>query len=169
MATETTADVRRRPAALDWSTDNCSVGRLLAVVGEKWTFQVLREVFLGVRRFEDIHSHGGIPRQVLSKRLASLVDHGILRREPYREDGSRERHEYRLTDKGLALRTPLMGLMSWGDRYLADPAGPAVQVVHRGCGEPVHLHARCQGGHETPEAGDLRFVPGPGALPFAGG
>lgn len=164
----TTTAEQRRPAALAWSTDNCSVGRLLEVVGEKWTFQVLREVFLGVRRFDDIHSHGGIPRQVLSKRLASLVDHGILRREPYREDGSRERHEYRLTDKGLELRTPLMGLMAWGDRYLADPTGPAVQVVHRGCGEPVRLHARCGAGHETPAAGDLVFVPGPGALPHTG-
>lgn len=158
-----TAVEERRPQALAWSTDNCSVARLLDVVGEKWTFQVLREVFLGIGRFEDIHHHGGIPRQVLSKRLASLVEDGILRREPYREEGARERHEYRLTDEGLELRIPLMGLMDWGDRYLADPAGPAVQVVHRGCGEPVRLHARCDGGHDTPHATDLRFAPGPGA------
>lgn len=167
MSTDTTADVRRRPAALDWSAANCSVGRLLEVVGEKWTFLVLREVFLGIRRFDDIHSHGGVPRQVLSKRLVSLVEQGILRREPYREDGARERHEYRLSDKGLELRTPLMGLMAWGDRYLADPEGPAVQVVHRGCGQPVRLHARCDGGHETPSAADLQFVPGPGAVRHA--
>jgi DNA-binding HxlR family transcriptional regulator len=155
----------RRPAALAWSTANCSIGRVLDIVGEKWTFQVLREVFLGVRRFEDIHSHGGIPRQVLSKRLASLVEAGLLRKVPYREDGARERHEYRLTEQGLELRTPLIALMAWGDRYLADERGPSLQVVHRDCGAPVELTMSCSAGHPTPEATDVRFAPGPGALP----
>lgn len=152
-----------RPAALDYSTANCSIGRLLELVGEKWTFQVLREVFLGVRRFEDMHSHAGIPRQVLSRRLASLVAAGLLRKAPYREDGARERYEYRLTDTGLELRTPLLALMAWGDRHLADPAGASVQVVHRGCDAPVELAMTCRAGHPTPAPDDLLFVPGPGA------
>lgn len=154
-----------RPAAMAWSTANCSIGRVLDVVGEKWTFQVLREVFLGVRRFEDIHDHAGIPRQVLSKRLATAVDAGLLRRVPYREAGARERHEYRLTDKGLQLLTPLAALMAWGDAHLADPEGPALQVVHRDCGAPVRLHLGCEAGHDTPDPTDLRFAPGPGARP----
>ena len=127
----------RRPASMAWSTSNCSVGRTLDVVGEKWAFQVLREVFLGVRRFEDMHLHAGIPRQVLSKRLASLVEAGLLDRVPYREEGARERHEYRLTEAGAELRTAMVALIAWGDRYLADPEGPALLPVHRGCGEPV--------------------------------
>lgn len=155
----------RRPASLAWSTSNCSVGRTLDIVGERWTFHVLREVFLGVRRFEDMHVHGGIPRQVLSRRLASLVDAGLLVRVPYREEGARERHEYRLTEAGAELRVPLVALMAWGDRHLADPEGAAVEVVHRGCGEPVELVARCAAGHPTPDVTDLGFAPGPGAHP----
>ena len=164
-ATEATeAPPVRRPPALAWSTSNCSVGRTLDVVGEKWSFQVLREVFLGVRRFEDMHVHAGIPRQVLSKRLASLVEAGLLERVPYRDQGSRERHEYRLTEAGSELRTAMVALIAWGDRYLGDAAGPALQPVHRGCGQPVELLARCAAGHPAGGPGDLGFVPGPGAL-----
>lgn len=159
------ATTSHRPPSAAWSTANCSVARTLDVVGEKWTFQVLREVFLGVRRFEDMHLHAGIPRQVLSKRLATLVDAGLLVRVPYRTDGARERHEYRLTEAGAGLRAPLMALMAWGDEHLADPEGPSVQVVHRGCGERVELVARCTAGHPTPEHTDLGFAPGPGARP----
>ena len=78
------------PPALEWSVDNCTLGRAMAILGERWTVVVLREVFLGVRRFDDIRRHAGIPRQVLTNRLATLVDEGILRKEPYREDGSRK-------------------------------------------------------------------------------
>ncbi|WP_380164720.1 winged helix-turn-helix transcriptional regulator [Jannaschia sp. R86511] len=165
MTTATTETKAKVARSMAWSTANCSVARTLAVVGEKWTFQVLREVFLGVRRFEDMHLHGGIPRQVLSKQLGSLVDADLLVRVPYREDGARERHEYRLTDAGAALRIPLMALMAWGDEHLADTSGPAVHVVHRGCGELVQLVAGCAADHPTPELIDLRFVPGPGAQP----
>lgn len=159
-----TATSHDRPAALAYSTANCSIARVLSIVGEKWTFQVLREVFLGVHRFEDIHGHAGIPRQVLSKRLASLVDDGLLRRHPYRDSGARQRHEYLLTDKGLELRVPLLALMAWGDEYLADASGPSIQVVHTGCGSPVGLHMRCAAGHMTPTPEDQRFVAGPGAI-----
>ena len=81
------------PPALAWSTDNCTIGRAMEVLGEKWTFVVLREVFNGIRRFDDMRRHTGIPRQVLTDRLALLVDQDVLRREPYRESGQRERHE----------------------------------------------------------------------------
>ena len=102
--------------ALAWSTDNCTVGRAMAILGERWTFVVLREVFNGVRRFEDIRSHGGIPRQVLTDRLALLVEHGILARVPYRAEGQRERHEYRLTPKGFDLYPVLVAIADWGAR-----------------------------------------------------
>lgn len=162
-ATSPALPADRRPASMAWSTDNCSVGRTLDVVGEKWSFQVLREVFLGIRRFEDMHVHAGIPRQVLSKRLASLVEAGLLVRVPYREDGARERHEYRLTEAGSELRTAMVALIAWGDRYLADPEGPALLAVHRGCGEPVELLARCAADHPVTGPTDLGFAPGPGA------
>ena len=135
------------PVALQWSTDNCTVGRTMEVLGERWTLVVLREVFNGVRRFEDMRRHSGIPRQVLTDRLALLVDAGILRREPYREPGQRERHEYRPTDKGFDLYPVLVAVRAWGDRYLADPEGSPISLVHRDCGAQVRAVLRCDADH----------------------
>ena len=70
------------PAALGFSVDTCTIGRAMGVLGEKWTMVVLREIFNGIRRFDDMRIRTGIPRQVLANRLASLVEHGLLRREP---------------------------------------------------------------------------------------
>jgi DNA-binding HxlR family transcriptional regulator len=96
----------------------------MEILGEKWTVVVLREIFVGIRRFDDMRVRTGIPRQMLTNRLATLVEHGVLRREPYREPGARAREEYRLTQQGLDLYPALLALLEWGDRYLADPGGP---------------------------------------------
>src|SRR5262250_3602557 len=112
------------PWILDYDTENCTIGAALDIVGEKWTFLVLREAFNGVRRFDDMQRRTGAPRQVLSDRLARLVAEGMLRRVPYQERGQRARLEYRLTDKGLDLYQVLVSLMEWGEKYAAGPAGP---------------------------------------------
>lgn len=156
--------MRLLPPALEWSAENCTVDRTLAIVGEKWTFLVLREVFMGVRRFDDMRVRTSIPRQVLTDRLARLVEHGILRREPYREPGSRVRHEYRPTEKGFDLYPVLQALREWGDRYLADPAGGPLAMVHRDCGADVRLVLRCADGHEIDRMRDVVARPGPGAV-----
>ena len=153
------------PPALAWSTDNCTIGRAMEVLGEKWTFVVLREVFNGIRRFDDMRRHTGIPRQVLTDRLALLVDQDVLRREPYREAGQRERHEYRLTEKGFALFPVMVAIAQWGDRYLAGPEGPPIEFVHRECGAPVEAHLRCTDGHELDRPRDVVGRPGPGVRP----
>jgi DNA-binding HxlR family transcriptional regulator len=155
------------PPALAWSAENCTVGRTMAILGERWTFVVLREVFNGVRRFDDIRRHSGIPRQVLSNRLGLLVEQDILRREPYRDPGERARHEYRLTEKGFDLYPVLVAIADWGDRYLADPDGPPVEFAHRGCGSPVHLGLECGEGHHVERPRDVVTRVGPGARPFA--
>ncbi len=152
-----------RPEALDWSVDNCTIGRTLDILGDRWSFIVLREVFQGIRRFDDLTVRTSIPRTVLTDRLRRLVDAGILRREPYREPGARSRSEYRLTEKGLDLYPVLLALQSWGDRYLADPEGPPIQFVHRDCSEPLHLVMRCEAGHELERSRDAGGRPGPGA------
>ncbi|BCJ67850.1 winged helix-turn-helix transcriptional regulator [Polymorphospora rubra] len=152
-----------RPAALDWEIDNCTIGRAMAILGERWTVVVLREVFNGVRRFDDMRERTGIPRQVLTNRLATLVGQGVLRREPYREPGARLRHEYRLTDKGLDLWPVLVAVLEWGDRYLADPEGPPLSTAHRDCGAPVRAVLRCAAGHDVTEPRDVLPRPGPGA------
>jgi DNA-binding HxlR family transcriptional regulator len=154
------------PPALAWSTGNCTVGRTMAILGERWTFVVLREVFNGVRRFEDIRRHSGIPRQVLSNRLALLVEQDVLRREPYRDPGERARHEYRLTEKGFDLYPVLVAVADWGDRYLVDPEGPPVEFTHRDCGAPVHSHLECAEGHRVERPREVVTRPGPGARPF---
>ena len=99
---------------LDYSTDNCSVQRTMDVIGEKWTMIVLREVFNGVRRFDQMRRHTGISDPVLSARLRTLVEAGILDTVPYREEGRRTRNEYRLTDKGRDLYPILVALLQWG-------------------------------------------------------
>ncbi len=140
----------------------------MAVLGERWTLVVLREVFNGIRRFDEMREHSGIPRQVLTNRLHMLVEHGVLRRVPYREPGERERHEYRLTEKGFDLYPVLVAVREWGDRYLADPAGPPVEMVHRNCGSAVHTHLTCAEGHEIGSPREVATRPGPGAVPAKG-
>ncbi|MDT9591533.1 helix-turn-helix domain-containing protein [Nocardioides zeae] len=152
---------------IEVSTENCSLMRTLDVVGDRWTIVVLREVFVGIRRFEDIRRHTGVPRQVLTNRLGRLVDEGLLVREPYREPGARERHEYRLTPKGLDLQPAMIALTRWGDRHLADAAGPPVEFRHRECGEEVRTATVCAAGHVLDDARETRVVAGPGARPSA--
>jgi DNA-binding HxlR family transcriptional regulator len=151
------------PAALDFSVDTCTIGRAMAILGEKWTMVVLREIFNGIRRFDDMRIRTGIPRQVLANRLASLVEHGLLRREPYREPGARERHEYRLTDKGFDLYPVLIAVKAWGDRHLADPEGPPLTLAHRDCGGEMRVEMHCAAGHRVSEPRGVLPRPGPGA------
>ena len=158
-----------RPWILDYDTANCAIGAAVEIIGERSTFLVLREAFNGVRRFDDMQRRTGIPRQVLSSRLARLVDEGLLRKVPYQEAGQRSRDEYRLTGKGLDLYPVLVALMEWGDRYESGPDGPPVLLRHRDCGEPVRLQLACRAGHVLESARDVTPVPGPGARPIDGG
>jgi DNA-binding HxlR family transcriptional regulator len=146
-----------------WSAENCSAKRTLDIVGEKWTFLVLREAYYGARRFEQFHAGVGCARNLLTDRLNTLVDNGLMRREPYQEPGVRQRSEYRLTEAGLELFPALVALMQWGDRWVADPDGPPVVITHQDCGQPVRAELRCDGGHTGLTVRDIVPVPGPGA------
>lgn len=157
----------RRPWVLDYDTANCTIGAAVAIIGERSTFLVLREVFNGVRRFDDLQRRTGSPRQVLSDRLARLVREGLLRKVPYRESGQRSRSEYRLTDKGLDLYPVLVALMQWGDRHASGPDGPQALLTHRDCGAPVRLQLSCQVGHVLASAREVTPLPGPGARKIA--
>ena len=153
--------------ALEYDTENCTVGAALGIIGEKWTFLVLREAFNGIRRFADMQRRTRAPRQVLSDRLSRLVAAGILRKVPYREAGQRARSEYRLTEKGLDLFPVIVALLEWGDKHAASPDGPYVQLTHRGCGAPAGLHLSCAAGHALASARDITPVPGPAARKIA--
>lgn len=149
--------------ALDYDTANCNIAAALAIVGEKWTFFVLREAFNGIRRFDDMQRRTGAPRQVLSNRLAHLVSEGIMRKAPYQEPGQRPRSEYRLTEKGIDLFPVIVSLLTWGDKHASAAGGPSVVLTHRDCGAVAELQLACAEGHVLESARDVTPVPGPGA------
>lgn len=132
---------------------DCSVARSLEVVGERWTLLILRDAFLGVRRFDDFQKDLGVARNVLQTRLRRLVEEGILERVPYQERPVR--HEYRLTQKGRDLWPVLMTMMAWGDRYAA-PAGPPTLVLHRDCGGAINDRRVCERCGAEVELHDVR-------------
>ncbi|HEY4281231.1 MAG TPA: helix-turn-helix domain-containing protein [Conexibacter sp.] len=133
---------------------NCSIARTLAIVGERWTLLVLREISLGHRRFEEIRRSLGVASNILSDRLATLVKHGILRRED-------EPPQYRLTDKGRDLQPVLIALLQWGDRYTAGPPGPPIEHVHTACGHVARPRLHCSHCGEPIQRGELSARYGP--------
>jgi len=156
-----------RPWILEYDDTNCTIAAAVGLIGDKWTFLVLREAFNGVRRFDDMRRRTQAPRQVLSDRLSKLVDEGLLRRAPYQEHGQRARLEYRLTEKGLDLYPVLVAMMEWGDKHEVGARGPQVLLEHRDCGEPVRLQIACAAGHVLESAREVTPVPGPGARKIA--
>ena len=139
----------------------CSIARALEVVGERWTLLILRDAFLGVRRFDDFQRDLGVARNVLNTRLQRLVEHGLLDRRRYQERP--ERFEYRLTDMGRDLLPAIVSLMHWGDTWLAGESGPPTILRHRGCGGAVSARCTCETCGAALVAHDVEALPGPGA------
>ncbi|HWG08832.1 MAG TPA: helix-turn-helix domain-containing protein [Solirubrobacteraceae bacterium] len=147
----------------DYKTQACSIAGALEVVGERWSLLIVRDVFLGLRRFDQIQANLGIARNVLQARLQKLIDQGVLERTLYQERPPR--HEYRLTEKGVDLWPIVVSLMQWGDRHTPPPDGPAVVLEHRGCGGRVDEHRICERCGTRLSAYESRALPGPGAAP----
>ena len=139
----------------------CSVARALEVVGERWTILILRDAFLGVRRFDDFQRSLGIARNVLNTRLQRLVETGILERRRYQERPAR--HEYRLTPMGRDLWPAVVALMQWGDRWLGGEDGAPMAIAHRNCGGSVTDRRTCTACGAQLGLRDVEVVPGPGA------
>ena len=146
----------------DYEGQNCSIASTLELIGERWTILILRDAFLGIRRFDDFQSHLGIARNVLNARLNRLVDEGLLRRVPYQQRP--ERFEYRLTSKAVDLWPVLVALLKWGDKH-AFPDGPPVVLRHVGCGGGLDDHRVCTKCGKPLEANDVVPELGPGAVP----
>jgi DNA-binding HxlR family transcriptional regulator len=119
----------------------CSVAGSLELVGERWTLLIVRDAFLGARRFEDFQRRTGVARNVLSDRLNLLVDEGIFKRVAYQEHPVR--YEYRFTEKGLDLWPVIISLLKWGDRHIYPGRAPLL-LMHRGCGGAVSEHRTCE-------------------------
>jgi len=138
----------------------CSVARALAVVGERWTLLILRDIFMGTRRFDEIQSSLGITRHRLAERLAKLVKKGVLVKVVYQEKPVR--YEYKLTRMGLGLYPVLMSLTRWGDDWLDEGKGAPVEYIHKSCGSKINPIISCE------ECGEVihpeKVIPIPGEI-----
>jgi DNA-binding HxlR family transcriptional regulator len=143
----------------EYETQVCSIARTLEVIGERWTILILRDCFMGIRRFDDFQRSLGVARNVLSARLQRLVDEGILEKRAYEQRPVR--YEYRLTEKGRDLWPILMTLLKWGDRYEAEGGAPYV-FQHRDCGGEINEQLSCDRCGAPLGPRDLERKPGPG-------
>jgi DNA-binding HxlR family transcriptional regulator len=141
----------------DYDGQNCSIARALEVVGERWTLLIIRDVFVGLRRFDQLQESLGIARNVLTDRLNRLVEEGILERVRYSERPAR--FEYRLTAKGRELNIALTALRQWGDKHLSEK--PVRLLRRKADGKPV-VAALVPKGADVLGPEDVEVVPGPG-------
>lgn len=154
----TYADAVRKTSFADM---NCSIARTLEIVGEWWTLLILRDAFLGTRRFDEFVERLGIARNVLTTRLETLVDAGVMERRAYDERG--RRFDYVLTEKGRSLWPVVNALREWGDEWIHGEGNEPMLMEHRSCGSIVRSRLVCSCCGEPLELGDVRAVPGPGA------
>lgn len=138
-------------------TSSCAIARSLAVLGERWTMLILREALSGSTRFAQFKDRLGVASDVLTDRLATLVEAGVLAKEPYQEPGSRTRYEYFLTPAGEELAVVLGALQQWGDERLPWPDGPTVIRRHRRTDRPIRVGFVDDRGREVAPA-DVAWV-----------
>jgi DNA-binding HxlR family transcriptional regulator len=154
-------DYDRRVAKTALSEIVCSIARTVDAVGERWTPLILRDLFVGLTRFEDLRRDLGIATNVLTARLDALQQHGIVETREYQTNPVR--HEYLLTERGRDLYPVLTMLITWGDKWLAGPAGPPALVVHRECEQVTAGVVVCQHCGSPLTAENVYWRPGPGA------
>lgn len=141
----------------------CSIARSLAVLGDRWTLMVLRNCFLGIKRFDDFQTNLGVTRHVLAERLQRLVEAEVLCKVAYQQKP--ERFEYRLTEKGRDLYPVLMALVSWGDKWLDEGRGAPLEYIHQSCGHKFRPVMVCSECGEALSPKQVMPVIGPGFLP----
>ena len=142
----------------------CSIARTLAIAGEPWSPLVIRDVYIGINRFDDIQRDLGISRKVLAERLHHLVGAGMLERRPYSDRPPR--HEYALTAMGAEFMDVLMAMVAWGDRWTAGDDGPPILYRHLACGQIAHPEPHCSYCGEPMHSDAVEVEPGPGLEVF---
>jgi DNA-binding HxlR family transcriptional regulator len=143
-----------------FTDQNCSIARALGVIGERWTLLVMREVLLGRRRFVDLQRNTGIAKNILSDRLQTLVEQGVLERRQYSD--APEAYEYWPTPKGIDVWPVLVALLQWGDTYAAPDGAPRI-YVHSACGHDADPQLHCSHCGERITPRELKVRPGPAA------
>ncbi len=147
------------------NTVECSIARALSVVGDRWTMMIVRDVFLGIRRFDAMQKDLDLTPHRLSHRLGKLVRDGILARVEYEKRP--RRFEYRLTEKGIDLFPLIVVLNTWGDRWMAGRSGAPIELVHRNCGRAIKPALTCPSCKEKMVPREMSLRPGP-ALKHSG-
>lgn len=142
-----------------------SVGAASELLGDRWTFLILREAFFGTRRFNEFAENLGLSRNILSNRLKLLVSKGIFEEHPY--GPSKARNEYRLAQAGRDIFPIVVALLQWGDKYLVGSRGPSIVLKHRRCGSDADPLLICRACQEPIELGEILPTPGPGASEWA--
>ncbi|MGW4487523.1 winged helix-turn-helix transcriptional regulator [Amycolatopsis sp. NPDC004368] len=128
----------------------CSIERSLEVLGERWTFLILRQLFLGETRFTELRESLGVAPNLLSARLRTLTEAGVVETAPYQEIGARQRLSYHLTEAGRELWVVLLGLQQWGDAHRPRPVGPSVVRRSKSSGQAVRVAFVDEDGAEVP-------------------
>jgi DNA-binding HxlR family transcriptional regulator len=141
----------------DYTNERCSVAATLEVVGDPWTLLILRDAFTGVKRFEQWQERLGVARNVLAARLKTLVANGVMETRRYSERPPR--HEYWLTQKGLALSPVLLTMAEWGDQHVYGRDKSPVMFRHKGCGCAFHPVLACEECGEVVQRRDLERAP----------
>ncbi|WP_410784896.1 winged helix-turn-helix transcriptional regulator [Kribbella sp. C-35] len=137
---------------------NCSIARTLDLVGDRWSFLILREAHLGTTRFADFRDFLHIAPNILTNRLTALMDAGLLEKREYHEEGQRTRSSYHLTSAGEDLKLVLAALQQWGDVHVPRPDGPTVVRRSTGSRDLVDVGFIDKGGNAVPEE-DVVFEP----------
>lgn len=145
------------PPRTSFETYDCSIARTMAVLGEPWTALILRDLFIGVTRFDALHTHLGVSRKVLTLRLGRLVSDEIVVRRAYAQRP--ERFDYILTDKGWQLCDILLAISAWGDHWTMAETGPPALIRHRQCDHLTVAEIRCSHCGEPLHAADTEVTP----------
>jgi DNA-binding HxlR family transcriptional regulator len=145
------------PPRTSFEAIDCSIARTMAVLGEPWTALILRDLFIGVTRFDALHTHLGVSRKVLTARLRRLAADGIVVKRPYAQRPAR--FDYTLTGKGWQLCDVLLAVTAWGDRWTTTDAGPPALLQHGECGQQTAAEICCSHCHRPLHARDTIVTP----------
>ncbi len=144
----------------------CSLARGLDLIGDWWSPLIIRDLFLNVGRFDELVEDLGISRNLLTRRLKSLAENGIVERTAYQRRPTR--YEYRLTEAGRDLVPAILALTAWGDRWARPEEGSPILFVHKTCGHRFQPQVSCPACGEAISADTVTPLPGPGGAAVAG-
>jgi DNA-binding HxlR family transcriptional regulator len=144
----------------------CSLARSLELIGDWWNPLILRDLYLGVTRYDDLVQDLGVSRNLLTTRLGDLMAGGLIERRPYQDNPTR--YDYLLTEAGRDLAPVLMALTAWGDRWVTPDGGPPARFVHTDCGHQFTPTVACSSCGEPVSYDDVVVRAGPGSRPTPG-